>query len=110
VTVDLGPAIHGLTSDDLDESSSAADRIVVEGADALPALAVALRTEPPAVRRGVAEVVGRIDDARAIPILLKAATWRLARRQTSVCSNGSLLERARRRQGKKPHRSAVAGC
>jgi HEAT repeat protein len=72
-TIDLGPAIRALTSDDLDESSQAADRIAMAGADALPALEAALRAEPPAIRREVATVLGRIDDPRAVRLLSQAA-------------------------------------
>jgi len=72
-SIDLGPAIRALASDDLDESSQAADRIAMAGADALPALEAALRTEPPALRREVTTVVGRIDDPRAVRLLSQAA-------------------------------------
>ena len=72
-TIDLGPSIRALASDDLDESSQAADRIATAGADALPALEQALRTEPAATRREVATVAGRIDDPRAVRLLAQAA-------------------------------------
>jgi HEAT repeat protein len=72
-TINLGPAIRALASDDDDESSRAADRLVMAGADALPALGEALRTEPPATRREVTAVLGRIDDRGAVRLLASAA-------------------------------------
>ena len=74
VTIDLGPAIRSLASDDLDESSSAADRIAAEGPDSLPALETALRTEPAPIRRQVAAVAGQIEGPRATRLLVTAAT------------------------------------
>ncbi len=73
VTVDLGPAIRALGSDDLEESERATDRILALAADALPALERALATEPAPVRRGVVESLGRIDDPRAAAMLVRAA-------------------------------------
>jgi HEAT repeat protein len=72
-TIDLGPDIRALASDDLDESSQAADRIVMAGAGALPALEAAFRTEPPGVRREVIAVAARIEDAGAVRLLSTAA-------------------------------------
>ena len=53
VTIDLGPSIRALGSEDLFESGPAEDRIVALGPEALPALEAALGDESLAVRVGV---------------------------------------------------------
>ena len=73
VTLDLGSTIRALVSDDLDQSSDATDRILAQGAAALPALRTALRKEPPDVRREVVSVATRIDDPAAVQLLVDAA-------------------------------------
>ncbi len=64
---DVGADIRALGNADLETSEPAADRLVALGPDVVPALARALRREPPPVRIGVVEVLGHIDhpDARA---------------------------------------------
>jgi HEAT repeat protein len=70
---DLGADIRALGSDDLDTSDPAADRLVAMGAAAVPALETALGREPTAVRLGVVEVLGRIDDPEALAAVAAAA-------------------------------------
>lgn len=70
---DVGADIRAVGSDDLDTSEPAADRLVALGPDAVPALKMALGREPPAVRLGVVEVLGRIDDPEAAAALVDAA-------------------------------------
>jgi HEAT repeat protein len=69
ISTDTGAAIRALGSDDLEVSEPALERLVAFGGDALPALQVALRREPSAVRRGIVEALGRIDDPAAVGIL-----------------------------------------
>jgi HEAT repeat protein len=73
VTTDLGPAIHALGGDDLEQSDPAADRIAALGPEAIPALATALAREPPAVRLGVVDVLGRIEAPGALALLAGVA-------------------------------------
>jgi HEAT repeat protein len=74
VTVDLDSTIHALGSEDLFEQDDAVNRVLALGASALPALAVALEREPPEVRAGVVEVLGKLAPSVAAPLLLRAAT------------------------------------
>ena len=73
ITVDLGPWIRALGTDDLFASEPAADALVALGPAAIPALAVALERESPAIRVGVVDVLERMGDAGAVPPLIRAA-------------------------------------
>lgn len=73
VTIDLGSTIRDLGNEDLFESDAAEDRLVALGPVVLPALAVALETEPAAVRVGVVEVLSQIRVQESGPLLLRAA-------------------------------------
>ena len=74
VTIDLGPSIRALGSEDLFESGPAEDRIVAIGPAALPALDAALDDESPAVRVGVVEVLSYLAVPERVPLLMKAVT------------------------------------
>ncbi len=73
ITVDLGSWIRALGTDDLFASEPAADALVALGPAAIPALAVALERESPAIRVGVVDVLERMGDAGAVPPLIRAA-------------------------------------
>jgi len=70
---DVGADIRALGSDDLETSEPAADRLVAMGPDAVSVLKTALGREPPAVRLGVVEVLGRIDHPDALAVLVGVA-------------------------------------
>ena len=70
---DVGADIRAVGSDDLETSEPAADRLVAMGPDSVPALKTALGREPPAVRLGVVEVLGRIDHPDALAVLVGVA-------------------------------------
>jgi HEAT repeat protein len=88
---DLGADIRALGSDDLETSEPAADRLVAMGPDAVPALAKALEREPPAVRAGVVEVLGRVDhpDARAALVGVAARDGDPEVRSTAIRTLGT---------------------
>ncbi|MFN8545136.1 MAG: HEAT repeat domain-containing protein [Candidatus Binatia bacterium] len=73
VTIDVGPAIAALGSEDLFESDPAQDRLQALGPAALPALRAALAREPASVRTGVVEVLSHLG-ADGLPALLGVAT------------------------------------
>jgi hypothetical protein len=72
-SVDLGPSIRALGSDDVFVSEPAEERILGLGAAALPALAAALARDEPAVRRGVVALLPRVEDDAAGALLVAAA-------------------------------------
>jgi len=73
VSVDTTGWIRALGSDDMNESDTAEEGLVALGSAALPALAAGLRREPAAVRAGISETLGRIDDPGAIALLVGIA-------------------------------------
>jgi len=74
VEVNLQPEIRALGSDDLFEREPALERIVSLGPAVLPALEAALLEESVAVQVGVVEALGRIDDPRIVPLLVRTAS------------------------------------
>jgi hypothetical protein len=73
VEVNLQPEITALGSEDLLESEPALERIASLGPAVVPALDAALLHEATAVRVGVVEALGQIDDPRIIPLLVRTA-------------------------------------
>ena len=73
IRLDLRADIRNLGSDDLFVSEPAADHLTALGSIALPALAAALRREPPAIRAGVVGVLQQIEGEEAVALLVVAA-------------------------------------
>lgn len=73
IEFDLGADVRALSSDDIDESGPAADRLTALGPAALPALRTALQREDPAVRSGVVEVLLGLDGDEAAALLIESA-------------------------------------
>ena len=73
ITVDAGPWIEALGSDDLFVSEPAEDALFALGPASFPALAAAMQREPTQVRVGVVAVLGDLDLPEAVPVLIDAA-------------------------------------
>lgn len=73
IRLDLRADIRALGSDDPFVSEPAADHLTALGSIALPALAAALRSEPPAIRVGVVGVLLQIREEEATRLLIEAA-------------------------------------
>jgi HEAT repeat protein len=73
VTLDVGPWIEALGSDDLFESEPALDRLVALGPAAIAPLEAALEREGPAVRAGAVNTLGQIALPECVPPLIRAA-------------------------------------
>jgi HEAT repeat protein len=73
VTLDVGPWIQALGSDDLFESEPALDSLVTLGPAAIEPLEAALEREAPAVRVGAVNALGQIGLPACVPPLIRAA-------------------------------------
>jgi HEAT repeat protein len=73
IQIDLGTDIRALSSDDIDESGPAADRLAALGPVALPALRSALQREDAPVRSGVVEVLQGLSGEESAELLIEAA-------------------------------------
>lgn len=102
VELDVGNDIRALGSDDLDVSEPAADRLAALGPAAVPALVRALAREPAAVRAGVVDLLGRIDDAAA-----RAALAGVAARDADVAVRGAAITALAAAPGSDESRSVV---
>ena len=73
VTVDVGPWMHQLATDDELDRVEARGRLEALGEAGLPALRAGLHREPPSARVGIGEALGRLGLAGCVPILIEAA-------------------------------------
>jgi HEAT repeat protein len=72
-TIDLGPAVRSLASDDLDESEAARTQLTAVGTAALPVIEAALAREAAATRVALVEVVGDLPRTDGGPLLVALA-------------------------------------
>src|SRR2546428_7226114 len=73
VTVDVGPGMHDLATDDEMDRVEARSRLEALGEAGFPALRAGLHREPPSARVGICEAVWRLGLADGVPILIEAA-------------------------------------
>ena len=73
VTVDVGPWMHDLATDDEMDRVEARSRLEALGEAGFPALRAGLHREPPSARVGICEAVWRLGLTDGVPILIEAA-------------------------------------
>ena len=119
IRLDLRADIRALGSDDMFVSEPAADHLTALGTIALPALAAALRREPPATRVGVVGVLQQIEGEQATQLLIEAADDRepavradalLALGLRRDAAGAAVVERHLRDPDRKARRSAALAC
>ena len=119
VEIDLSREIGAPGSDDPFVSQPAVEHLVALGPATLPALAAALRHEPPEVRAGVVDVVRQFEDPAAVALLVEAAGDRDASvRAAALIALGlgrdtagrAVVEAALRDPDPRARRSAMLAC
>src|ERR1043166_5112286 len=73
VTVDVGPWMKQLATDDELDRVEARGRLEALGEAGFPALRAGLHREPPSARVGICEALWRVDTSEAVPILIEPA-------------------------------------
>ena len=73
VTVDVGPWMKQLATDDELDRVEARGRLEALGEAGFPALRAGLHREPPSARVGICEALWRVAGPEAVPILIEAA-------------------------------------